>query len=83
MGKELMTQDELAVMDNAKCILQLRGERPFLSDKYDITKHPYYQYLSDLNPNRAFSIEKEITLNPRVGVEEITAIYELGSVTGV
>ena len=83
MGKELMSQDELAVMDNAKCILQVRGERPFLSDKYDITKHPYYHYLSDLKPNRAFSIEKEIMLNPRVSVEEITAIYELGSVTDV
>lgn len=47
MGKELMIQDELVVMDNSKCILQLRGERPFLSDKYDITKHSYYKFLSD------------------------------------
>ena len=47
MGKDLITRDELAVMDNSKCILQLRGERPFLSDKYDITKHPNYKFLSD------------------------------------
>ena len=46
LGKELMTQDEIAVMDGGKCILQLRGVRPFLSDKYDITKHPNYKYLS-------------------------------------
>jgi len=57
MGKELMSQDELAVMDNSKCILQLRGERPFLSDKYDITKHPKYRYLSDNDHRLAFDIE--------------------------
>ena len=50
LGKELMTQDELAVMDGGKCILQLRGVRPFFSDKYDITKHPNYKYLSDADP---------------------------------
>ncbi|WP_432764867.1 VirD4-like conjugal transfer protein, CD1115 family, partial [Hungatella hathewayi] len=49
LGKELMTQDEIAVMDGGKCILQLRGVRPFLSDKYDITKHPNYKYLSDFD----------------------------------
>lgn len=58
LGKELMSQDELAVMDGGKCILQLRGVRPFLSDKYDITKHPNYKYLSDANPKNAFDIEK-------------------------
>ena len=57
MGKELMSQDELAVLDNSKCILQLRGERPFLSDKYDITKHPNYRYLSDHDHQLAFDIE--------------------------
>ena len=46
-GKELMTQDEIAVMDGGKCILQLRGVRPFFSDKFDITKHPRYKYLAD------------------------------------
>jgi type IV secretion system protein VirD4 len=57
MGKDLMTQDELAVLDNSKCILQLRGERPFLSDKYDITKHPFYRYHSDVNPNFEYEIQ--------------------------
>ena len=47
IGKDLMTQDGLAVMDNSRCILQLRGERPFLSDKYDISRHPTYKFLSD------------------------------------
>lgn len=54
LGKELATIDELAVLDGGKCILQLRGVRPFLSDKYDITRHPNYKYLSDANPKNAF-----------------------------
>ena len=54
LGKELMSQDELAVMNGGKCILQLRGVRPFLSDKYDITKHPNYKYLSDADPLQRF-----------------------------
>ena len=58
LGKELMSQDELAVMDGGKCILQLRGVRPFLSDKYDITKHPNYKYTSDVKKENAFDIEK-------------------------
>lgn len=53
-----MSQDELAVMDGGKCILQLRGVRPFLSDKYDITKHPNYKYTSDANKKFAFDITK-------------------------
>ena len=57
-GKELMSQDELAVMDGGKCILQLRGVRPFISDKYDITKHPNYKYTSDSNDKYAYKIEK-------------------------
>ncbi len=57
-GRELMTQDELAVMDGGKCILQLRGVRPFLSDKYNLTKHPNYKYTSDANPKYAFDAEK-------------------------
>ena len=56
-GKELMSQDELAVMDGGKCILQLRGVRPFLSDKYDITKHPNFKYTADANKKNAFDIE--------------------------
>jgi type IV secretion system protein VirD4 len=81
MGKDLMTQDELAVMDNSKCILQLRGERPFLSDKYDITKHPNYKLLSDVDPTNAFRLETEINTNLRFTTEQVTAIYEIGSIT--
>jgi len=58
LGKELMSIDELSVMDGGKCILQLRGVRPFLSEKFDITKHKNYRYLSDANPKNAFDIEK-------------------------
>lgn len=57
LGKELMSQDEIAVMDGGKCILQLRGVRPFFSDKYDITKHPKYKYLSDYDKKNTFDIE--------------------------
>ena len=56
LGKELMTQDELSVMDGGKCILQLRGVRPFLSEKYDITAHPRYKYLSDADKKRQIKI---------------------------
>ena len=66
LGKELMTQDEIAVMDGGKCILQLRGVRPFFSDKYDITKHPRYKYLSDANLNNAYDIEKEMKRRPAI-----------------
>lgn len=58
LGKELMSQDEIAVMDGGKCILQLRGVRPFFSDKYDITRHPKYKYLSDYDKKNTFDIEK-------------------------
>lgn len=58
LGKSLMSEDELAVMDGGKCILQLRGVRPFLSDKYDITAHPNYKYLSDANPKNTFDMEQ-------------------------
>jgi outer membrane biosynthesis protein TonB len=56
LGKELMSQDEIAVMDGSKCILQVRGVRPFLSSKYDIERHPNYKYLSDADPDKAFNI---------------------------
>ena len=68
LGKELMSVDELAVMDGSKCILQVRGVRPFLSDKYDITRHPNYKYLSDADPRNAFDIEK--FLNHRLKLKE-------------
>ena len=66
LGKELMTQDEIAVMDGGKCILQLRGVRPFFSDKFDITKHPKYKYLSDADPKNAFDMEKHIKRRPAI-----------------
>ena len=58
LGKELMSQDELSVMDGSKCILQLRGVRPFFSRKYDITKHPNYQFTADADAKNTFNIEK-------------------------
>ena len=58
LGKDLMSIDELAVMDGSKCILQLRGVRPFLSDKYDLTKHPNYNLTSDADERNRFNVEK-------------------------
>ena len=78
LGKELMTQDELAVMDGGKCILQLRGVRPFFSDKYDITKHPNYKYLSDADPKNAFDMEKHLRKRPAiVKPDEVFDYYEI------
>jgi type IV secretion system protein VirD4 len=77
LGKDLASVDELAVLDGGKCILQLRGVRPFLSDKYDITKHPNYKYLSDYDPRNAFNIEKFLStkLNPKM--DEVYDVYEV------
>lgn len=77
LGKELASVDELAVLDGGKCILQLRGVRPFLSDKYDITKHPNYKYLSDSDKRNAFDIERflSVRLNPKT--EEVYDVYEI------
>ena len=75
-----MTQDELAVMDGGKCILQLRGVRPFLSDKYDITKHPNYKYTSDYNPRNAFDMEKYLSTTLRPKADEGYELYDVGSV---
>ena len=78
LGKELMSQDEIAVMDGGKCILQLRGVRPFFSDKYDITKHPKYKYLSDADPKNAFDMEKHIKRRPAiVKPDEAFDYYEI------
>ena len=78
LGKELMTQDEIAVMDGGRCILQLRGVRPFFSDKYDITKHPNYKYLSDFNKKNAFDIERYMKRQPViVKPDEAFDIYEI------
>ncbi|MDD3228300.1 MAG: type IV secretory system conjugative DNA transfer family protein [Oscillospiraceae bacterium] len=77
LGKELMSQDELAVMDGGKCILQLRGVRPFLSDKYDITKHPNYKYLSDADPRNAFDIEKFLSTRLKPKPDEVYEVFEV------
>jgi type IV secretion system protein VirD4 len=77
LGKELMSMDELAVMDGGKCILQLRGVRPFLSDKYDITKHPNYKYLSDFDKRNTFNIEKYLSTKLKVKSKEVYNVYEI------
>ena len=77
IGKDLMSIDELAVMDGSKCILQVRGVRPFLSDKYDITKHPNYKYLSDSNPKNAFNIEKFLSHELKLRENDEYASYEI------
>ena len=78
LGKELMTQDEIAVMDGGKCILQLRGVRPFFSDKFDITRHPKYKYLSDTDPKNAFDMEKHLRRRPAVvKPDEVFDYYEI------
>ena len=79
-GKELMSQDELAVMDGGKCILQLRGVRPFLSNKYDITKHPQYKYLSDYDKRNAFDIEKYRSRKLVIKPEEKFDLYDVGEI---
>lgn len=73
-----MSQDELSVMDGGKCILQLRGVRPFLSDKYDITKHPRYKMLSDYDKRNAFDMEKYMKRRkPTVAKDEVFDYYKI------
>ncbi|WP_312072091.1 VirD4-like conjugal transfer protein, CD1115 family [Anaerotignum propionicum] len=81
LGKELMSIDELAVMDGSKCILQLRGVRPFLSDKYDITKHKNYQYLADYDKRNTFSIEKYLSTKLKTKPDDIYEVYDMGEVS--
>ena len=69
LGKELKSQDELAVMDGGKCILQLRGVRPFFSDKYDITRHKQYPLLLDYDSDNEFDIEKYVHRKKRMGLK--------------
>ena len=76
-SKELMSQDELAVMDGGKCILQLRGVRPFLSEKFDITKHPNYKYLSDYDKKNAFDIERFLSARLKLRPDEQFAAYSI------
>ena len=66
LGHELLSRDEIAVLDGGKCILQLRGVRPFLSDKYDLTKHPNYKLTSDYDPKNTFDIEKYLNRKEKI-----------------
>ena len=77
LGHELLSRDELAVMDGGKCILQLRGVRPFLSDKYDITKHPNYPYTADADPKNAFDIEAFLSTRLKLKPNEVYDVYEV------
>ena len=77
LGKSLMSMDELAVMDGGKCILQLRGVRPFLSDKYDITKHPNYKYLSDADPRNAFDIGRFLSARLKLRADDTFEVFEV------
>ena len=77
LGKDLASVDELSVLDGGKCILQLRGVRPFLSDKYDITKHPNYKYLSDYDPRNAFPIEKFLSTKLKPKPDDVFNTYSV------
>ena len=82
LGKALMSQDELAVMDGGKCILQLRGVRPFLSDKYDITQHPNYKYTADADPKNAFDIEGYLRARLKLKPNQVCDVYEIDAAAG-
>ncbi|MDL2254557.1 TraG/TraD/VirD4 family protein [Ruminococcaceae bacterium OttesenSCG-928-I18] len=77
LGRELMSVDEIAVMDGAKCILQVRDERPFLSSKYDITKHPNYRYLADSNKKNLFDIEKYLSTKLKLKPNDAFEVIEI------
>ena len=77
LGRELMSVDDLATLDGGKCILQVRGLRPFLSDKYDITKHPNYKYLSDADPKNTFDVEKYMSRRLKLKADEEYDVYEV------
>ena len=82
LGKALMSQDELAVRDGGKCILQLRGVRPFLSDKYDITQHPNYKYTADADPKNAFDIEGYLKARLKLKTNQVCDVYEIDAAAG-
>ena len=79
-GKALMDIDELAVLDGSKCILQLRGVRPFLSDKYDITRHPNYRYLSDADPRNTFNLDSFLKARWKVPKDQLCDVVEIRNV---
>ncbi len=77
LGKALMDVDELAVLDGSKCILQLRGVRPFLSDKYDITRHPNYKYLADYDKKNTFDIERFLSAKLKPKPDDVYDVFEI------
>ena len=79
LGHELMSRDELAVLDGGKCILQLRGVRPFLSDKYDLTQHPNYKLTSDANPKNALDIEKYLSHREKIHPDDQFVLVDVDS----
>lgn len=79
LGHELMSRDELAVLDGGKCILQLRGVRPFLSDKYDLTQHPNYKYTSDYDPQNALDIEKFLNRKEKIHPDDTFVMVDADS----
>ncbi len=80
LGKELASVDELSVLDGGKCILQLRGVRPFLSNKYDITKHPNYKYLADADKRNTFDIEKYLSTVLKPKDDEVYTVFDVGEI---
>jgi len=76
VGKELMSMDEISVMDGSKCILQLRGVRPFLSNKYDLLKHPKYSLTSDADEHNSFDIERFISHKLKVKPTDTVEVYD-------
>ena len=77
LGKDLATIDELAVLDGGKCILQLRGVRPFMSNKFDITKHPNYKYLSDADERNYFDVEKYLSTQLKTKPDDVYEVFEV------
>lgn len=77
LGKDLMTMDELAVMDGSKCIVQVRGVRPFLSDKYDLTQHPMYSLTADADKKNYFDVEKFLSHKIKLKADEEYELIDL------
>ena len=82
LGRDMMGIDELAVMDGSKCILQLRGVRPFLSDKYDLTQHPNYQLTADFSKKNRFSIEEFLDGRPKMKADDVYDVVDMGDSEG-
>lgn len=74
-----MSRDELAVLDGGKCVLQLRGVRPFLSDKYDLTQHPNYKYTADFDKKYTFDIEKYLNRRMKIHADDVFEVVEAGT----